>query len=58
MDLVLSSTLKENFTPRQKQAWSLFFQQIVLDLGKGVEHQAALDLSCVEKSNIIKIGSV
>ena len=58
MDIVLSSTLRERFTPRHKQAWSFFFQQLVLDLGKGVEHQAAIDANCVQKSHVVSIGGV
>ncbi|CAF1202269.1 unnamed protein product [Rotaria sp. Silwood1] len=41
MESVLSSMLGEKFTKRHKQAWSYLFQQIVVDLGRGVEQQAA-----------------
>ncbi|CAF1306587.1 unnamed protein product [Rotaria sordida] len=42
MERVLSSMLGKNFTHRHKQAWTYFFQQIVVDLGRGVEQQAML----------------
>ncbi|CAF3348625.1 unnamed protein product [Rotaria socialis] len=43
MVYVLDSILGKRFTPRHKQAWSYLFQQIIVDLGRGVEQQVLCD---------------
>ncbi|CAF4042995.1 unnamed protein product [Rotaria magnacalcarata] len=43
MAYVLNSILGNRFTPRHKQAWSYLFQQIIVDLGRGVEQQVLCD---------------
>ncbi|CAF3087669.1 unnamed protein product [Rotaria sp. Silwood2] len=53
MENVLSSILGKNFTHRHKQAWTYLFQQIVVDLGRGVEQQAVLAGRLKKGINII-----
>ncbi|CAF1188422.1 unnamed protein product, partial [Didymodactylos carnosus] len=43
MDSVLTSLLGKSYTMSRKQAWSFLFQQIAVDLTRGVEEQALLD---------------
>ncbi|CAF0977986.1 unnamed protein product [Didymodactylos carnosus] len=42
MDSALTEVLRSDFTLKRKQAWSFFFQQIVVDLRYGVNQQEML----------------
>ncbi|CAF0929193.1 unnamed protein product [Didymodactylos carnosus] len=50
MDSVFTSLLGKRYTNKRKQAWSFVFQQIVVDLGTGVEEAAAI--ANLNRSNI------
>ncbi|CAF3380833.1 unnamed protein product [Rotaria sp. Silwood2] len=52
LERVLISILGKNFTHHHKQAWTYLFQQIVVDLGRGVEQQTAFSGRLKKQSTI------
>lgn len=53
MEYVLSSLLGKRFTFRHRQAWSYLFQQIIVDLGRGVEQEIANQAKVPQHQNNI-----